>query len=178
MNDLRSKSKLTAEEQYELILDLCQALVVTRNTKEAAHLLQDLLSKSEVEMIAKRLKIAKLLLEGRKFNEIRKSLRAGMTTISKISSWLSLSGNGYRLVMARTKKLPPRVPNEAMEDIWRLMKRRYPSYFWPQMLLEDIFKKASKQQQDELVTIVSKFAKKEQIFAEIDVERAMNIVDS
>ncbi len=176
MNDARLKSKLTTDGQYELILELCQAIVVTKNTKEAAHLLQDLLSKSEVERIARRLKIAKLLIAGVTFKEIQKYLKAGMTTISKINNWLSLSGRGYQMVIARTKKSLPSVSREGMEEIWRMMKRRYPSYFWPQMLLEGIFKEASKQQQDELVMIINKFAEKKKIFAEIDVENAMKFV--
>jgi len=178
MNDAKLKSKMTTDGQYELILELCQAIVVTKNTKEAAHLLQDLLSKSEVERIARRLKIAKLLMSGVNFKDIQKYLKTGMTTISKINSWLTLSGRGYQMVVARTKKSSPSVTREGMEEIWRMMKRRYPSYFWPQILLEDIFKKASKQQQDELVTIINKFAQKKKIFAEIDSETAMNFIGS
>src|SRR3990167_5793031 len=97
------KKKLTDKEEHAVLLELCQALVVVRTLYEAAHLLADLLSQQELNMIAKRLKIAKLLLKGMNYEEIQMSLKVSTQTIARVNLWLRESGEGYRLIVEKTK---------------------------------------------------------------------------
>ena len=95
-------SKLSKKEREELLLEFCEALVAIKNLKEAASFITDLLGKQEIEMLAKRLKIAKLLLEGNKYGEISDELKVSFGTIARINLWLKTSGEGYRLITKRT----------------------------------------------------------------------------
>lgn len=94
-------SKLSKKEQEELILEFCEAFVAIKNTREAASFVKDLLGRQEIEMLAKRLKIAKLLLEGKKYGEIGDELRVSFGTIARVNLWLKTSGEGYRIFFGR-----------------------------------------------------------------------------
>jgi uncharacterized protein YerC len=64
--------KLSKQEQEKLLIGFCKALVELRTPEEAAHFLKDLLSKQEAEMLAKRIEIARLLIEGLTYENIQK----------------------------------------------------------------------------------------------------------
>ena len=95
------KSKLSKQEQEELLIDFCNAVSSIKDSKEAAQFLKDLLSPQEAEMLAKRMKIADLLLKGWKYKQIGEQLKVGEGTIARISEWLKFTGDGYRLIVKR-----------------------------------------------------------------------------
>lgn len=64
-------NKLQKTEKLKLLTALCEAISCTKNSQEAAKLLTDLLSPAEIEMVAKRLEIAKLLIKGYSYDEIK-----------------------------------------------------------------------------------------------------------
>ena len=97
------KSKLSSKEQEELLIDFCNAISSIRDSKEAAQFLKDLLSPQEAEMLAKRIKIAELLLNDWKYKRIGELLKVGDGTIARVSEWLKLTGDGYRLIVKRLK---------------------------------------------------------------------------
>ncbi len=177
-----SLKKLTKEKQQKLLLELCQALSVVKDIKEAAHLLGDLLSPQEIEMIAKRLQIAKLLIKGLTYNDIDKELTVSPTTISRVNAWLQQSGEGYRIVIERSKN------NKELKDLtlldqekintdydkmsWEGVKRRYPSYFWPQLLLEEVLNSASSRQKKKLkdvLGVVARADKKNDLYKRLNI---------
>ena len=98
------KSKLTKEEQEEFLMDLCDAISSVKNSREAAQFLKDLLSPQEAEMLAKRVKVAELLLAGWSYKRIIEYLKVSEGTVARISEWLKLTGNGYRMIIARLKE--------------------------------------------------------------------------
>ena len=81
--------KLSRREQEELVFDLVNALVQAQTVSEAALFLQDLLTKSEMKMLAKRLRVAKLLLGGMTYKQIEENLHVGHSTVAKIAAWLA-----------------------------------------------------------------------------------------
>ena len=101
------KYKLKKQEQTELFIRLAKALASLHNTEEIAHFIKDLLTEAEVLMLARRLQIAELLLEGLTFDQIQKELKAGPNTIAKIQAWLEVHGEGYRTVAKRNVKKNP-----------------------------------------------------------------------
>src|SRR3990167_1666437 len=110
--------KLTKSQTQELIVDLCEAIALTGSSNEAAELLTDLLGKQELEMIAKRLRIAELLLEERTYEEIREALKTSGSTIARVQVWLQQSGEGYRKIIERTKgKRKRRKENETPPNV-------------------------------------------------------------
>lgn len=175
--------RLSSTKVNELLIEFCQAICVMKEPEEAAHFLKDLLSKQEIMMLAKRLRIARLLIEGKKFDAIVQSLRVGMGTIARVSAWLQESGQGFRLVVKRTKRNPlDRASVAAMRDTtseWRRFQRSHPMYFWPQLLLRDIIEGAPQRQRAKLlhtISIVKKAGYKTRLFR--DLERLLRRASS
>lgn len=97
--------KFSKDEQEDLVFDLINAFSLVNNPYDSALLLQDLLTEGEVRNLAKRLRVAKLILEGKKQEEIVKELHCSFATIAKVSIWLGNAGEGFKKVI---KKLPQR----------------------------------------------------------------------
>ena len=125
---------------------------------EAAKLLGDLLSDQEIEMIAKRLQIAKLLLNNHTYDKIRDGLKVSDATIARVNLWLQQSGEGFRMVMKRSlQKKDMKVPNWMPPAHKSEMARRFPLYYWPQGLLENIIRAANNRQRKEMLTTLQTF---------------------
>ena len=105
-------------------------------------------------MIAKRLKIAELLLKNNTYEEIRILLKVSPMTIARVQEWLKMSGGGYRKIISRAKfEEEPRQRDRSM-TAWKSIKKIYPAYFWPEVLLEEIIKSARKRDRERLQRVV------------------------
>jgi len=172
MAKFTNPSKLSKEEQEKLIIGLCRALSLLRDPIEAAQFLKDILSAQEAEMLAKRLKVAELLVAGLTYVEISKDLKVSSATIAKVYEWLKLSGDGYRLVLERMPKKERKTEDSLDEKFdpfsWRNVKRRFPLYFWPQLLLENIIKSAKEKDKKKFREILDKMDKKSALYKQIN----------
>ena len=160
--------KLSKAEQEELLTEFCQALATLKNSQEVAKFLLDLLGTQEMEMLAKRLKIAKLLLEGWKYPEIRRQLKTSAGTISRINLWLKMSGEGYRLIAERTVKKKDAYTDFVKDELKRYM-RRYASYYWPFLLWDEVMKKLSHRQKQKFQEILVRTENKSKLYKEFDL---------
>lgn len=107
------------------MFDLINAFSLVRSPTESALLLRDLLTAAEIKNLAKRLRIAKLLVAGKRQWEIQEELRCSFGTITKVSLWLNSGGEGLRRIISR---LPKR-----RKKVTRVSGR--PGYRWPQLLM-------------------------------------------
>lgn len=162
----RGSSKLTAHKRKELIFNLCRAFVTLQSPKEVADALTDLFMPKEVETIAKRLRIAEMLVEGKNYTAIRAELSVGYSTIARVNTWLNLSGEGFKIMLKRKKKSPKDVQFEERYDpfSWHNIKRRYSMYFWPQLLIEELLKNADKKEKEKIHDIFNKLEFKRRQF--------------
>jgi len=161
MAKIRKIEKLSKKEQESLLFDLVYALVRTKNVNEAALLLQDLFTKSEITIISKRLRIAKLLIEGRSYEEIEKRLNVSHATIAKIAAWLTDRGDGFRKII---KKLPKNENEENFQlSDWDKYKRRHGLYFWPDLVLEEIIKNSNKKQKEKIRSVLERVEEKSEL---------------
>lgn len=161
--------KLTKSEQEDLFFDLLNALVCTESLSDAALFLQDLLTRKEAQNLSKRLRIAKLLISGMTYEEIKKDLHVSFGTIAKIVIWLEERGDGFRKII---KKLPRREVEKKktwvdMSD-WDKFKRRHALYFWPELLLEKIIESANVKQKDQISKILNKLEDKNELHRRIE----------
>jgi len=164
------RSKISISERQKLLEEFCEALSVLKNPREIMNFLTDLLTKQEIIMVAKRIKIVKLLIEGKDYRDIEGALKVSHGTIAKVNYWLLESGEGFRAVAERTKKEKPKPPTSwdyAMQD-WRRFRRRYPLAFWPQLLIEDIIKVMGQRQKDKIRQVVEKLDHKSSTYKQID----------
>lgn len=163
--------KLNKKQRQELMLALCDAIVKMRNPEEAAKLISDLLSPQELEMIAKRLEIAKLLIEGHNYEYIRGVLKAGASTIARINTWLNLSGEGFKLAFTRRQKTKEVDYDEIYDPhSWYNFKRRYSLYFGMELFLEELIKQSNKNQRNKIITILQSMEHKPTIFKRVTEE--------
>lgn len=165
--------KLSREEQQILLIGFCKALVAIKTPEEAAHFLKDLLSKQEAEMLAKRIEIARLLIQGLTYVQIQSSLKVSEATIARVSQWLASSGEGYRLVVSRVR-LEKSSTQDFREELnksfsWKNLKRRYPMYFWPELILEEFVRNAKKRQKEKMRSILDKLDDKSRLFEELKI---------
>lgn len=163
----RRIEKLTKREQESLVFDLINALAQTENVGEAALFVQDLLTKTEMKMLGKRLRIAKLLLAGMTYEEIEKNLHASHTTVAKIAAWLAERGDGFRKIIA---KLPKEKEEQKWfeRSEWDSFKRRYSLYFWPELLLEEIVKNANQKNKDRIKEVLGRLEEKSELHKRIE----------
>ena len=90
--------------QTKEISELCEAMTSLRNPDEAAAFLRDLCTVSELEAMAHRWQVAKLLDEGLPYLEISRLTHASTTTVTRVAHWLRYGEGGYRTLLDRTRR--------------------------------------------------------------------------
>lgn len=166
-DNVKRIEKLSKEEQESLVLDLVNAIVQAQSVTEAALFLQDLLTKSEMKVLAKRLRIAKLLLAGMTYQQVRTDLHVSHSTVAKIAAWLTERGDGFRKIIG---KLPKEKHEKKWFDRseWDSFKRRYSLYFWPELLLEEIVKNANQKQKERIRGVLERLEEKSELHKNIE----------
>ena len=153
MSKFSRQSKLSPRDSEQLFVEFCRYLSELHTPEEIAKAFGDLLSKPEVIMVAKRLKIAVLLMSGMKYADIRGRLRTSQPTIARVNLWLQESGEGFRLLYERGRKYRKKpVQTHVWGSEWRRIKRKYPLYSWPQVLIEELVDGASTRQRQKITT--------------------------
>jgi TrpR-related protein YerC/YecD len=84
-----------ATTQKQKIADLCAILTQVEDPKDMRALLEDLCTQKEVENMAERIFAAKLLLEGKTYNEVVSQSNISSATLSRVSRSLQ-NGTGYK----------------------------------------------------------------------------------
>jgi len=100
-----SAKKLTENQMGLLIGQLWKAVTLLENKEEVHKFLRDLLTRTESQMLAKRLQAVKMLKEGCKYFEIRKKLNMSDVTIAKLRNEYESFGEGYRMVIERLHRI-------------------------------------------------------------------------
>jgi hypothetical protein len=111
-------------------------------------------------MLARRLEIAELLIEGLTYEEIRSKLKVGATTIAKVQTWLDLYGEGYRIIKKRSAK---KSTNSESTNVFSKLKKAYPMYYWPELILKEIIKSATARKKNQLLKIIQQQREKTQL---------------
>jgi len=87
--------------------ELLRALLALDDADEAYALLQDLCTIREVQDMAQRLAVARMLSAGEHYSRIQEITGASATTISRVSKALNYGADGYRMVMSKLDPAPP-----------------------------------------------------------------------
>lgn len=125
-------AKIPKAERQELERELLETLTKFGLTAQGKEFVHDLLMDSEVVMLARRLRIARRLLQGHSYRRIARDLRVGIDTIEKIHEWLDAKCEDYRRVLPPLLKKGPkklhkiRVPIEPFS--FRELRKRYPAH--------------------------------------------------
>lgn len=87
---------------------LLRALLSLKDADETYALLVDLCTVRELQEMASRLEVARLLDAGEHYTGIQESTGASATTISRVSKALNYGADGYRCVLDRLTAEPGR----------------------------------------------------------------------
>ena len=82
--------------------ELFQAIVSLQTRAETEHFLRDLCTLSELEAMAHRWQVARLLQQGLPYLEISERTGASTTTVTRVAHWLRHGEGGYQLALERT----------------------------------------------------------------------------
>lgn len=81
---------------------LYSAVMTLKSEEECQHLFEDLCTPKEIKSIAQRFAVAKMLSEGRIYNDIVEETGASTATISRVNRTMS---KGSKLVLERLKNV-------------------------------------------------------------------------
>lgn len=173
MGKFTNHKRLSKKDTEFLFIDFAKAVSSVKNPVEAANLIRDLLSEQEAIMLARRIQIARRLNDGLTYADIRKAVKVSDPTIARVQTWLQNYGEGFRTVIERTRKATDDTENSLP---WDRLKHRYPTYFWPQILLKQIVSSASQKEKQKLLNVVNQMKEKTKLARELKVLLRQNKV--
>lgn len=92
---------MSLQENAQMNL-LCDALVALASREDAYSLLEDLCTIQEVQSMAQRIDVARLLREGATYQQVAAQTGASSATISRVNRCLQYGAGGYRIVLEQT----------------------------------------------------------------------------
>ena len=87
--------------------DLYETIESLEGTDDVERFLRDLCTLSELEAMAHRWEVAKLLDQGLPYQEIARQTGASTTTVTRVAHWLRHGEGGYRTALDRLARLSP-----------------------------------------------------------------------
>jgi TrpR-related protein YerC/YecD len=84
--------------------DLFATIASLRNKAEVERYLRDLCTRSELDAMAHRWEVARLLDEGLPYVEVAKRAHASTTTVTRVAQWLRNGQDGYSLALRRRRR--------------------------------------------------------------------------
>lgn len=134
----RVNAKSISPQEKEKYLDLLWTSILTLKTKEEVkNFFKDLLSEQETIMIARRILIAKELLQGKGYDQIREEHRVGKSTIASVQHWLMHGFGGFEKTSKEIKKSAKQNRGRGKKhyeyaDPFSIkgLKKRYPLHFF------------------------------------------------
>ena len=87
--------------------DLFEAILSLEDRDELERFLRDLCTLGELQAMAHRWEVAKLVDQGLPYHEIARRTGASTTTVTRVAHWLRHGEGGYRQALERRKRLSP-----------------------------------------------------------------------
>ncbi|MEI3606222.1 YerC/YecD family TrpR-related protein [Pseudogracilibacillus sp. SE30717A] len=80
---------------------LFDAILSLKTREECYKFFDDVATMNEIQSLAQRLQVAKMLNEGSTYNEIERQTKASTATISRVRRCLDYGSGGYETVLSR-----------------------------------------------------------------------------
>ena len=97
-------NELTEREKKKFLGEFYSMVASLEDREEVKNFFKDLLTMSETVMISRRIQVAMMLLDDCAYEEIRKKLKVGYTTISQVEKWVHNGFGGYQKAIEKYKK--------------------------------------------------------------------------
>lgn len=134
-----SRIRLDSKHLGFFLNNFWNLITLLENKEQVKNFLKDLLTHTEMKMLAKRIQIAKMLLEGYSYRDIRNHVKVTDPTISKISNILATDGEGLKMAITYLQKIESKIEEKRMR-ITPNLKNKYPTYFLPERIIEGMNK--------------------------------------
>ena len=85
----------------ETLEELYRAVLTIENLDDCRAFFSDLFTKQELMNFSQRLQVAKLLLQGDTYNQIRGQIAVSSSTITRINTELRFGSGGYQRILER-----------------------------------------------------------------------------
>lgn len=131
--------EIDPKEKYKITGDFFEIILNLKLRKEVVNFFVGLLTPGEIVMLARRIQIARKLLEEKSYFEIKKELKVGSDTIFRTDKWLNSRGEEYK---SWIKNCIEKVDSQKNSrrwgkknyDSWSLLNK-YPEYrIWKEFL--------------------------------------------
>ena len=129
--------EIDEKEKYKIIWDFFGLVFDLKSKKEVVDFLVGLMTASEILMMARRIQIARMLLEDKSCIEIRNKLKVGNDTILRTDNWLNGRGGDYKSWIKKCiEKLDEQKKNGNKKDFYfESMLDKYPNYrLWKNLI--------------------------------------------
>lgn len=136
-----SRFKLDSEKLSLIFNNFWSAIALLDDKRQIKDFFQSLLTHTEMEMLSKRIQIAKMLLNGNSYEQIKHKVKVTDSTIARINNLLAIDNNGLEPVVKKLKKIEEDLEKERMSIVPNL-KKKYPTYFLPEIVLDTLIKKS------------------------------------
>ncbi len=83
---------------------LFEAILTLKSVEECEMFFQDVCTVKEIQDLAQRYEVARMLAEGKFYAEIAKATGASTATISRVNKAINYGEGGYSLVLERRKR--------------------------------------------------------------------------
>lgn len=92
---------MTFKNDTKMIKELCEALLKLETVEETEKFLEDLCTIKELESMAQRLRAAKMLLNGKTYNEIVEETEISSATLARVSKCVRYGDGGYKSIIEK-----------------------------------------------------------------------------
>jgi len=113
-----SRRKLDSKDFGHYINNLWSVFTLLDSKEQVRSLFRDLITHTEYKMFAKRLEIAKRLIEGQTYGEISEALKVAPNTIAVINNTLERDGSGLRIAYEKLNYLEKAFQNKRKKHIF------------------------------------------------------------
>ncbi|PIP28388.1 MAG: hypothetical protein COX29_01390 [Candidatus Moranbacteria bacterium CG23_combo_of_CG06-09_8_20_14_all_35_22] len=107
--------EINSKERYKIIGNFFDIIANLKSKKEVVDFFVGLLTPSENLMVARRIQIAQLLIEGESYETIKNKLKVSFQTITKTERWLHSEDENYNSWLAKCLKIKPSKNNREIE---------------------------------------------------------------
>jgi TrpR-related protein YerC/YecD len=157
-----SKFKIDPSNFGHYVNNLWSAFTLMDTKEDVRLLFKDLFTHTEYKMFAKRLEIARRLLTGQTYDEIKMALKVTASTISNVNNILSEKGAGYRKANSRLtdlEKVYQKRVSERQDSLERRTRRKLPS----ETVLADLVKHGAKAFNQKISKVVKRRSASEEL---------------
>ncbi|OHA67108.1 MAG: hypothetical protein A3C82_02550 [Candidatus Wildermuthbacteria bacterium RIFCSPHIGHO2_02_FULL_47_12] len=123
-------------ERQQLLGELWSSVALLKTREEIKNFFRDLLSETEELMLARRIHIARLLLEGKSYEYIRENMHTSYVTIAGVHRWLHRGSERYKGMLKgieeelkKQSRIKEKRRNQRTPFTFEWLKKRYPLHF-------------------------------------------------